>query len=205
MLYTLTFSIFFFFFFNDTATTEIYTLSLHDALPIPVLLQVAAPRFGDGSQHGSRGLQEASGVELLQPPSARPGDGTRLTVGSYSHHLGADQLDLLAGPLPLRTHPDVAFRGHGPQQVDQHPAETGVLARLAAFQRAGQQRRDRCAVLDSGRPRAAHQVRRDESFTLRVVSVDKLVVRVTHGRPAPGVSTAVTSSRDSFVPRSRRG
>ena len=23
-----------FFFFNDTATTEIYTLSLHDALPI---------------------------------------------------------------------------------------------------------------------------------------------------------------------------
>src|SRR2546430_13369264 len=26
-----------FFFFNDTATTEIYTLSLHDALPISVL------------------------------------------------------------------------------------------------------------------------------------------------------------------------
>src|SRR2546422_9554047 len=26
--------IFFLFFFNDTATTEIYTLSLHDALPI---------------------------------------------------------------------------------------------------------------------------------------------------------------------------
>src|SRR6266550_6800508 len=25
----------FFFFFNDTATTEIYTLSLHDALPTP--------------------------------------------------------------------------------------------------------------------------------------------------------------------------
>src|SRR2546426_12016783 len=28
---------FLFFFFNDTATTEIYTLSLHDALPIWVL------------------------------------------------------------------------------------------------------------------------------------------------------------------------
>src|SRR3712207_7646296 len=27
-------SIYLFFFFNDTATTEIYTLSLHDALPI---------------------------------------------------------------------------------------------------------------------------------------------------------------------------
>src|SRR5438445_2245133 len=35
-LYALVFSFisFFFFFFNDTATTEIYTLSLHDALPI---------------------------------------------------------------------------------------------------------------------------------------------------------------------------
>src|SRR5690349_22479210 len=29
------------FFFNDTATTEIYTLSLHDALPIWILLEVA--------------------------------------------------------------------------------------------------------------------------------------------------------------------
>jgi len=28
------FFFFLFFFFNDTATTEIYTLSLHDALPI---------------------------------------------------------------------------------------------------------------------------------------------------------------------------
>src|SRR2546430_10505726 len=34
----------FFFFFNDTATTEIYTLSLHDALPIcPDFRHVASP------------------------------------------------------------------------------------------------------------------------------------------------------------------
>src|SRR3712207_8535455 len=31
-----------FFFFNDTATTEIYTLSLHDALPISITLVEAA-------------------------------------------------------------------------------------------------------------------------------------------------------------------
>src|SRR5260370_36785654 len=31
-----------FFFFNDTATTEIYTLSLHDALPICMLTWVSA-------------------------------------------------------------------------------------------------------------------------------------------------------------------
>src|SRR2546430_12432726 len=33
----------FFFFFNDTATTEIYTLSLHDALPISSPM---APKLG---------------------------------------------------------------------------------------------------------------------------------------------------------------
>src|SRR2546430_16649877 len=36
----------FFFFFNDTATTEIYTLSLHDALPISDLELLA--RHGAG-------------------------------------------------------------------------------------------------------------------------------------------------------------
>src|SRR2546428_4861534 len=33
-----------FFFFNDTATTEIYTLSLHDALPISFVEEVSARR-----------------------------------------------------------------------------------------------------------------------------------------------------------------
>src|SRR5258705_12789034 len=33
----------FFFFFNDTATTEIYTLSLHDALPISDTQQEKRP------------------------------------------------------------------------------------------------------------------------------------------------------------------
>src|SRR3712207_8178871 len=36
-----------FFFFNDTATTEIYTLSLHDALPILVAAGADVPRLGD--------------------------------------------------------------------------------------------------------------------------------------------------------------
>src|SRR2546428_8364017 len=32
-----------FFFFNDTATTEIYTLSLHDALPISDMVESISP------------------------------------------------------------------------------------------------------------------------------------------------------------------
>src|SRR5215469_17688699 len=35
-----------FFFFNDTATTEIYTLSLHDALPIPIIPVVRSDGSG---------------------------------------------------------------------------------------------------------------------------------------------------------------
>src|SRR5258708_19046926 len=41
-----------FFFFNDTATTEIYTLSLHDALPISICLSVAGGMWA--STYGMR-------------------------------------------------------------------------------------------------------------------------------------------------------
>src|SRR6266567_4062805 len=40
---------FFFFFFNDTATTEIYTLSLHDALPISAAHRSAVTDAGEPS------------------------------------------------------------------------------------------------------------------------------------------------------------
>src|SRR2546427_8854209 len=43
-IFILTQPIFFFFFFNDTATTEIYTLSLHDALPICVVVAVGSAK-----------------------------------------------------------------------------------------------------------------------------------------------------------------
>src|SRR3712207_8397718 len=51
----------FFFFFNDTATTEIYTLSLHDALPISRAdLPGGGTHLdgGHGRPHRRRGLQD---------------------------------------------------------------------------------------------------------------------------------------------------
>src|SRR2546422_5216588 len=45
-----------FFFFNDTATTEIYTLSLHDALPISRRLRAGPPRV----HHGWRRLRDGA-------------------------------------------------------------------------------------------------------------------------------------------------
>src|SRR2546430_10950487 len=43
-----------FFFFNDTATTEIYTLSLHDALPIFRLLDPVDGGAADSFRRGGR-------------------------------------------------------------------------------------------------------------------------------------------------------
>src|SRR2546429_5628574 len=43
----------YFFFFNDTATTEIYTLSLHDALPISLCKRLAIIDHGRVIAHGT--------------------------------------------------------------------------------------------------------------------------------------------------------
>src|SRR3712207_8639016 len=59
------------FFFNDTATTEIYALSLHDALPISHLL----PVLGDGRQAALfRGALEGepAGCQLGRQQLRRP-------------------------------------------------------------------------------------------------------------------------------------
>src|SRR6266700_5337018 len=63
----------FFFFFNDTATTEIYTLSLHDALPI-------SHRGGDRGRHALRHHHggphhDARGLAALALPLLVPADG----------------------------------------------------------------------------------------------------------------------------------
>src|SRR2546430_13744186 len=50
----------FFFFFNDTATTEIYTLSLHDALPI-------SPRRHALAHEQTRVDEEPRADALLEP------------------------------------------------------------------------------------------------------------------------------------------
>src|SRR2546430_12263023 len=54
-----------FFFFNDTATTEIYTLSLHDALPIYIQIR-ARIRVQTLTGHQFRGLQQRTFVVGLE-------------------------------------------------------------------------------------------------------------------------------------------
>src|SRR2546426_2971806 len=79
----------FFFFFNDTATTEIYTLSLHDALPIsktpsaPTLGRCGSCRRGSCLHEGRRPNHGGSG-----PGPGRDRESTRLKsshlLNSYS-------------------------------------------------------------------------------------------------------------------------
>src|SRR3712207_7333343 len=58
-----------FFFFNDTATTEIYTLSLHDALPIlPGDHRLVAPRLSRWRPH-HRDRQRVEDTAARRRPS----------------------------------------------------------------------------------------------------------------------------------------
>src|SRR2546422_3748852 len=66
---------YFFFFFNDTATTEIYTLSLHDALPIL--------KIQDSARAPSAARSIRSGASPRRP---RVGDPDRKSTRLNSSH-----------------------------------------------------------------------------------------------------------------------
>src|SRR3712207_9150595 len=73
------------FFFNDTATTEIYTLSLHDALPIcgrEVVVQ--------GRGRLVTGLTRGDGADLRRAGEAQPALGLDAR-GDLVHRRGGDR------------------------------------------------------------------------------------------------------------------
>src|SRR3712207_8184609 len=79
-----------FFFFNDTATTEIYTLSLHDALPIYRLLPGARGAAAAGRplrrvrRLDGPGSRRRPGRDVVDP--RRGGDGDRKSTRLNSSH-----------------------------------------------------------------------------------------------------------------------
>src|SRR2546430_12610723 len=65
-----------FFFFNDTATTEIYTLSLHDALPISFTTQPPAGAWANAA------ISPALQVTVVdESGDLVPGGSVRLALG----------------------------------------------------------------------------------------------------------------------------
>src|SRR2546429_6744434 len=70
------------FFFNDTATTEIYTLSLHDALPISIGMNL---RGGGNHPLGGRSV-EGRGAAVAAESLDRHVDGDRKSTRLNSSH-----------------------------------------------------------------------------------------------------------------------
>src|SRR5688572_32632367 len=76
----MSFSFSFLFFFNDTATTEIYTLSLHDALPIWHRI-LRGPRWA--ARAGVLRQRSTAGPRAW---ACRPGDRDRKSTRLNSSH-----------------------------------------------------------------------------------------------------------------------
>src|SRR2546427_4491507 len=102
------------FFFNDTATTEIYTLSLHDALPISRLsCGFAKGRASDGRLR-SFGARQPPLMSLFPIP-ALDRKSTRL---NSSH----SQISYAVFCLKKKTHrPEGGLREHAAIQVHRAP------------------------------------------------------------------------------------
>src|SRR3712207_7886032 len=79
-----------FFFFNDTATTEIYTLSLHDALPISRRQARPGPRAplhrAGGGRRGGRAERPVGGIGGRGRRGARGGRRDRKSTRLNSSH-----------------------------------------------------------------------------------------------------------------------
>src|SRR3712207_9292612 len=84
----------FFFFFNDPATTEIYTLSLHDALPIWLGRVFEARRLA------------AVGPRRLGPTYTRPRTRRTIAVASPAISGGATRFTRSNGFAPVRSEED---------------------------------------------------------------------------------------------------
>src|SRR2546430_4700967 len=77
----------FFFFFNDTATTEIYTLSLHDALPISLAARLTHERTPASAVPRTRQPVERPACEPLDPRLERA--RRRSATRSEEHRLNS--------------------------------------------------------------------------------------------------------------------
>src|SRR2546421_9364713 len=110
---------FIFFFFNDTATTEIYTLSLHDALPI---LCRAAPPVARSARPCSR--LRSRPASLHREDAGHGVEGGDVAEQTLNPQLALHQLHRDASP-------DVVVVNRHPEQADLEVAQVHDRARLS--------------------------------------------------------------------------
>src|SRR5258708_8978434 len=94
-----------FFFFNDTATTEIYTLSLHDALPISRV----GPACGvDIVNHSARTYRRLAPAHV--PPNGSDGRDRKSTRLNSSHQIISYAVFCLKKKKTNTTHVHISIR-----------------------------------------------------------------------------------------------
>src|SRR3712207_7637477 len=76
----------FFFFFNDTATTEIYTLSLHDALPILPVPAPARMQTGPDTACAAVRCSSSSWASTASAPATRTSPGAPAICDRSEEH-----------------------------------------------------------------------------------------------------------------------
>src|SRR6266403_5854301 len=129
---------FFFFFFNDTATTEIYTLSLHDALPIcsasiflPRTVSIRSPggRLRPGAREDRAGIhpggQGSEGVAAISEKPRRA-KGVRDRAGRMADEQRSLQGEAQRFDQPPR--PRFVGGGESPFRLVQRGVEAAVGA-----------------------------------------------------------------------------
>src|SRR6266536_6643845 len=129
------FFFFFFFFFNDPATTEIYTLSLHDALPSlhlvpshpesrldPLPPRAVLPHLRRANERG-------------RPVRHRRGRAFEAVAGSWE--AGAGAVLTCLGPAGLSAQAVVALGGHGEPRALRPPPGGAVVLRAWRLRRPG--------------------------------------------------------------------
>src|SRR5689334_24056500 len=99
----------FFFFFNDTATTEIYTLSLHDALPI-YLAHRTQLRLLDLDHHLARAHQLGRSEEHTSELQSQFHLVCRLLLEKKKHQNHIDCNTPLVDDALLPTFPNTTYR-----------------------------------------------------------------------------------------------
>src|SRR6202521_2721707 len=104
----------FFFFFHDTATTEIYTLSLHDALPISSRRRIRDSEV-TGVQTCALPIRAEEHTAELQSPQNRV---CRLLLGFLGPRLAAGRHAVFCESAAVRIQagfPPVSIRARRPQ------------------------------------------------------------------------------------------
>src|SRR2546426_231967 len=164
-----------FFFFNDTATTEIYTLSLHDALPILEHVAYAGEQVdheagaaddrlerGAGPGHGVARLEqhlafEAHGVGHEVAEARAAADLLREAERRVVPRVRAERPDLvLVGPLGRETGGRERERRRQHHELPHRPLLRACAPRgVDAARHAGSERgrRASCSVRSGSRPR----------------------------------------------------